>query len=74
MYLTYILIIVPMIILSAFFSGAEMAFNASNAMRLKKAADSGSFVAKLAFFIDTQFHDLGAALGEGVPTEEARVF
>ena len=32
------------------------------------------FIAKLAFFIDTQFHDLGAALGEGVPTEEARVF
>ena len=29
MYLTYILIIVPMIILSAFFSGAEMAFNAA---------------------------------------------
>ena len=31
MYLTYILIIVPMIILSAFFSGAEMAFNACDA-------------------------------------------
>ena len=55
MYLTYILIIVPMIILSAFFSGAEMAFNASNAMRLKKAADSGSFVAKLAFKIRENF-------------------
>ena len=50
----YILIIL-MLMLSAFFSGSEIAFNASNKMRLKKAAEEGSKTAALAYKISEKF-------------------
>jgi len=50
----YILIIL-MLLLSAFFSGSEIAFNASNKMRLKKAAEEGSKTAALAYRISEKF-------------------
>lgn len=52
---TYILIIIPMVMLSAFFSGTEMSFNAASQVRLKKAADNGDFFAKLAYSINEKF-------------------
>ncbi len=51
----YILIIVLMVILSAYFSGSEISFNASNKMRLKKAAEAGSKTAALAYKISEDF-------------------
>ena len=51
----YILIIILMVILSAFFSASEISFNASNKMRLKKAADNGSTSAALAYKISEDF-------------------
>ena len=51
----YILIIILMVILSAFFSASEISFNASNKMRLKKAADNGSRSAALAYKISEDF-------------------
>lgn len=53
--LTYLLIIIPMVMLSAFFSGTEMAFNSSSMIRLKKAADNGDFLSKLAYSINEKF-------------------
>ncbi|MBR4204032.1 MAG: HlyC/CorC family transporter [Clostridia bacterium] len=53
--MSYILIIVLMVILSAFFSASEISFNASNKMRLKKAADAGSSSAALAYKISEDF-------------------
>ena len=50
----YILIIL-MLMLSAFFSGSEIAFNASNKLRLKKAAEEGSKTAALAYKISEKF-------------------
>ena len=50
----YILIIL-MLMLSAFFSGSEIAFNASNKMRLKKAAEEGSKMAAMAYRISEKF-------------------
>ena len=46
----YILITV-LICFSAFFSGSEIAFASANKMRMKKAAESGSKKAKLAYYI-----------------------
>ena len=51
----YILIIVLMVILSAFFSASEISFNASNKMRLKKAAEDGDKSASLAYKISEDF-------------------
>ena len=50
----YILIVL-MLMLSAFFSGSEIAFNASNKMRLKKAAEEGSKTAAMAYRISEKF-------------------
>lgn len=40
-YLVYGLVILVMLVLSAFFSGSEISFNTANKMRLRKAAESG---------------------------------
>jgi CBS domain containing-hemolysin-like protein len=44
-----------MICLSAYFSASEIAFNSANKMRLKKAWDSGSCTAKMAYKICDKF-------------------
>ena len=49
------IIIILMLMLSAFFSGSEIAFNASNKIRLKKAAEEGSRTADLAYRISEKF-------------------
>ena len=51
----HILIIALMVVLSAFFSASEISFNASNKMRLKKAAEAGSKSAALAYKISEDF-------------------
>ncbi|MBQ5355971.1 MAG: HlyC/CorC family transporter, partial [Clostridia bacterium] len=51
----YLLIIVLMVILSACFSASEISFNASNKLRLKKAAEAGSRSAALASRISEDF-------------------
>ena len=51
----YVLVIILMVILSAYFSASEISFNASNKMRLKKAADGGSRSAALAYRISEDF-------------------
>ena len=48
-------IIVLMVILSAYFSASEISFNASNKMRLKKAAESGDKLSGLAYRISEDF-------------------
>lgn len=54
-YITYGLIIFLMLVLSAFFSGSEISFNASNKMRLRKSAEGGSKLARLANTISDHF-------------------
>ena len=49
------LVIFVMICLSAYFSASEIAFNTSNKMRLRKAAESGSLTAKTAYQISERF-------------------
>ncbi len=49
------LVIFIMICLSAFFSASEIAFNSSNKMRLRRAAEEGSKTAKLAYDITEKF-------------------
>ena len=51
----YILVIFIMILFSAFFSASEISFNASNKMRLKKSAETGSKTAALAYKISENF-------------------
>lgn len=51
----YIAIILLMLALSAFFSGSEISFNASNKMRLRRAAEEGDKTAKLAHNISENF-------------------
>ena len=48
-------IIILMLMLSAFFSGSEIAFNSANKLRLKKAADAGSKTAAMAYSIIDKF-------------------
>lgn len=54
-YLVYGLVILVMLVLSAFFSGSEISFNTANKMRLRKAAESGSRRARLACKISDHF-------------------
>lgn len=54
MWWAYVVILV-MICLSAYFSASEIAFNASNKMRLRRAADAGSKTARLAYGITERF-------------------
>ena len=49
------LVIFVMVCLSAYFSASEIAFNASNKMRLRKAAEGGSKTAEIAFAITEKF-------------------
>ena len=51
----YLLIILLMVMLSAYFSASETSFNASNKMRLKKAAEAGSKTAQIAYKISEDF-------------------
>lgn len=51
----YLVVILIMILLSAFFSASEISFNASNKMRLKKSAEAGSKTAALAYRISENF-------------------
>ncbi|MCI5676594.1 MAG: hemolysin family protein [Clostridia bacterium] len=48
-------VIVIMIMLSAYFSASEIAFNASNKLRLRRAAEGGSKTAALAYRISENF-------------------
>ncbi len=54
MWWAYVVILI-MICLSAYFSASEIAFNASNKMRLRRAAEGGSKTAKVAFAITEKF-------------------
>ena len=45
------LIIFLMVCFSAYFSASEIAFNSSNKMRLRRAAEGGNKTAKIAFGI-----------------------
>lgn len=58
----YVVIIVLMLILSAFFSASEISFNASNKMRLKKAAEEGSKTAAVAYKITEDFNTALSAI------------
>ena len=49
------LVIFVMICCSAYFSASEIAFNSSNKMRLRRAAEGGSKTAKIAFDITERF-------------------
>ena len=49
------LVIFAMICLSAYFSASEIAFNTSNKMRLRRAAEGGSTTAKIAYGITEKF-------------------
>ena len=54
MWWAYVVIFV-MVCLSAFFSASEIAFNTSNKMRLRRAAEGGSAAAKIAYRIAEKF-------------------
>ena len=54
MWWAYVVIFV-MICLSAYFSASEIAFNSVNKLRLKKAADNGSYTSRLAYSISESF-------------------
>ena len=49
------LVIFVMVCLSAYFSASEIAFNTSNKMRLRRAAEGGSTTAKIAYNITEKF-------------------
>lgn len=54
MWWAYVVILV-MICLSAYFSATEIAFNASNKMRLRRAAENGSKTAAMAYKVSERF-------------------
>ena len=54
MWWAYVVIVV-MIMLSAYFSASEIAFNSANKMRLRRTAEGGSKTAKIAFAISEKF-------------------
>ena len=54
MWWAYVVIFI-MICLSAYFSASEIAFNTSNKMRLRRAAEGGSYSAKVAYRITEKF-------------------
>ena len=56
------LVIFIMICLSAYFSASEIAFNSSNKMRLRRAAEGGSKTAQLAFYISERFQTALSAI------------
>ncbi len=60
--LSYHLVILVMVLLSAFFSGSEISFNASNKMRLKRSAEEGKRSAALALRIDAKFTEALSAI------------
>ncbi len=62
MIMGYLVIILFMIILSAFFSASEISFNASNKMRLKKSAEAGNKAAALACRISDDFKSALSAI------------
>lgn len=51
----YLIIIVLMVLLSAFFSSSEIAINSLNLTRLKKAVDSGDKTARVAYNLSENF-------------------
>lgn len=51
----YLIIIVLMVLLSAFFSSSEIAINSLNPARLKKSIESGDKTAKIAFDLSEDF-------------------
>ncbi|MBR2446197.1 MAG: HlyC/CorC family transporter [Clostridia bacterium] len=53
--MVYLIVIVLMVILSAFFSSSEIAINSLNLTRLKKAVDSGDKTAKVAYELSESF-------------------
>ena len=58
----YVIVILLMIVCSAFFSGTEISFNASNKLRLKKSAEEGSRSASLAYKISENFTEALSAI------------
>lgn len=58
----YLIIMVVMMCCSAFFSGSEIAFNASNKLRLRRAAEEGESTAKLALRMSENFATSLAAI------------
>lgn len=57
-----LIVIVIMLCFSAFFSGTEIAFNTSNKLRLRRAAEEGEGTAKLALHISENFTTALAAI------------
>ncbi len=53
----YIVLIVIMVLLSAFFSGSEISFASSNKFRIKKAAEEGDKRAKVADYINEHYNE-----------------
>ena len=51
----YLIIIILMVLLSAFFSSSEIAINSLNLTRLKKAVDAGDKTAKVAYDLSENF-------------------
>ncbi len=57
-----VIVIFVMLAFSAFFSGSEIAFNTSNKLRLRRAAEAGEGTAKLAYHISENFTTALAAI------------